>query len=310
MKRLAALASALLALPAASQTEPGWTLVWSDEFDGTAIDPAKWTHAVDCWGGGNEERQCYTDRTENSSVGNGMLAITARLEPSRGPAFPADQRTDAKKQKAEAKKPFSSAKLSTRGKGDWRYGRFEIRAKLPEGQGSWPAIWMLPTDSVYGPWAASGEIDIMEAVNLGEPVARGSTRIDNRILGTLHFGGTWPNNTQLSVDTALPPSTDGFHTYRLDWSAGLMRWSIDGKVFATQTAADWSRKARKDGNVSNQPFDQPFHLILNLAIGGGLPEGRNLGGVSNTGFPKQMLVDWVRVYRCTADPDTGKACAQ
>jgi beta-glucanase (GH16 family) len=167
---------------------------------------------------------------------------------------------------------------------------------------------MLQTDARYGPWAASGEIDIMEAVNLGTPSATGADGREDQILGTLHFGGAWPKNTHKSNRTALPPSADGFHVFGIDWSAGRISWSVDGKVHATQTAADWSSTADAAQPATDAPFDQRFHLIVNLAIGGGLPEGRNQRGVVQTGFPKALVVDWVRVYRCTADPETGTAC--
>ncbi len=312
MPRAALLVGWLLAASAAPAAEPAgqWSLIWSDEFEGSRIDAEKWSLADDCWGGGNAERQCYTRNPANAFVSDGRLSITARRDPHRGPAYPIEQRSDPAKSAALAEKPFTSARLSTKGHAAWRYGRFEIRAKLPPGQGSWPAIWMLPDQPHYGRWAASGEIDIMEAVNLGTPREPGSRQPEDSILGTLHFGGEWPKNTQLGSTTTLPLSADGFHTYALEWSADRMHWSIDGKRYATITAADWSRKANPDDPVSGKPFDQPFHLILNLAIGGGLPEGRNLGGVAETGFPRQMVVDWVRVYRCTVDPETGKACEQ
>ena len=126
----------------------GWTLVWRDEFSGNVIDDSKWTHEVNCDGGGNNEKQCYTDSSDNAYLENGVLKIVAK--PESGQTL-----------------PYSSARLISKEKGDWTYGRFEIRAKAPSGQGAWPAIWMLPTDNVYGGWPHSGEIDIFEAVNLG-----------------------------------------------------------------------------------------------------------------------------------------------
>ena len=122
----------------------GWRLVWSDEFDGAAVDRGKWDFDVDCWGGGNNERQCYTDKRSNAAVEGGKLVITARKESMTGPAFPLSQRSDPEKAKAQATKGFTSARLVTRGKAAWTYGKIEVRAKLPQGQGTWPAIWMLP----------------------------------------------------------------------------------------------------------------------------------------------------------------------
>ena len=282
-----------------------WSLVWSDEFDGTAIDPAKWSHAIDCWGGGNNEKQCYTERPVNSFVKDGNLVIQARKERRRGYALPLEQRTNKAAHAQEVTLPYSSAKLVTKGKADWRYGRISVRARLPQGQGTWPAIWLLPADEVYGPWAASGEIDVMEAVNLGEPCPNCPGGVENTILGTLHYGGAWPKNTFLSKTTPLVGSLDDFHTYTLDWDADKMVWSIDGVPYATQTPATWH--VDQSPSRPSAPFDQSFYLILNLAIGGNLPEGRNLRGVSPKNFPKTMEIDWVRVYKCERSHDTA-AC--
>ena len=310
--RVAVLVLALV--PAAGGAAPvagadrGWTLVWSDEFDGDRIDATKWSHDVDCWGGGNKERQCYTDAMANAAVGDGVLTITALRQRTRGAALPAHLRDHTATPPAMTKKPFSSARLHTRGKGDWRFGRIVVRARLPEGQGTWPAIWMLPSAPHYGRWAASGEIDIMEAVNLGTRVSGCAGCREDHVLGTLHFGGEWPHNAHRGTETNLPPSPDGFHVFAIEWSAGRIGWSVDGRVYQVQTTPDWTMPTAHDVPPAGAPFDRPFHLILNLAIGGGLAEGRNLGGVSEAGFPKRLTIDWVRVYRCAADPDTGRAC--
>jgi len=286
----------------------GWALVWSDEFNGKSIDKTKWNYDTDCWGGGNEERQCYTDKKKNANVKDGVLSITALRKRTTGHALPLRQRKTRKLAKKSATKPYSSARLQTMGKGDWRYGRIEIRAKLPGGQGVWPAIWMLPSDEHYGTWAASGEIDIMEAVNLGVPCEECQGGFENRILGTLHYGDVWPNNKHSGTDTPLIGQYDDFHTYAIEWSAGKITWFIDGKPFATQTGDDWHSAAKRAEGRPFAPFDQRFHLILNVAIGGRLPEGRNAGGVSKADFPKSMEVDWVRVYECSKDPLNGVGC--
>ena len=282
-----------------------WNLIWSDEFEGDSIDSAKWNFDVDCWGGGNNERQCYTDDPRNASLRDGNLVITARREKASGPAIPPRLRKEGEKVPL-ATKPFTSARLLTRGKAAWRYGRIEVRAKLPQGQGTWPAIWMLPESDHYGQWAASGEIDILEAVNLGVPCDSCEGGRESKILGTLHFGGEWPGNKYASSEIEYPPVLDGFDTYTVEWSKGAISWLVDGKLFATKQSDDWSTTGASDPAA---PFDQPFHLIINLAIGGGLPEGRNAKGVSLDDFPKEMLIDWVRVYQCHSDPETGEACA-
>ena len=284
---------------------PGWSKVWSDEFDGERIDTSKWGYDVDCWGGGNDERQCYTNAATNSSIRDGKLVITARRAETVGPAFPPYLRQAADERDATATKPFSSARMTTKDKASWKYGWIEIRAKLPQGQGTWPAIWMLPDENFYGKWAASGEIDILEAVNLGVACKECPGGQENTILGTLHFGGQWPDNKFSSTEIAQPGSLDEFHTYSVVWTEGKMTWLIDGRVFATRKAVEWSSSGSDNPSA---PFDRPFHLILNLAIGGKLAEGRGLGGVSTEDFPKEYMIDWVRVWQCDADLATGSAC--
>ena len=244
----------------------GWSLVWQDEFNGNTIDGNKWGFEVNGGGGGNNELQYYTARSQNASVANGVLTIQAVKE-----------RYCA----ADGCRDYTSARLRTLGKGDWLYGRMEARAKLPRGQGLWPAIWMLPSDSAYGGWAASGEIDIMEAVNAG--AAGGNT-----VYGTLHYGGAWPNNTHLGGSTNPGSSiTDNFHTYAVEWEPGKIRFYADGALY--HTATNWW----SSGGAFPAPFDKRFHMILNVAVGGnwpGSPDG-------NSTFPQKMEVDYVRVYQ-------------
>ncbi len=316
MTLLASFASAFLAVQsapeAAPQTQTGWRLVWSDEFDGDQLDENRWTHEVDCWGGGNEERQCYTARPENSRIEDGLLIIEARLEEAVGPALPPRLREPGAAVETRAQ-PFTSARINTRGKGDWRYGRIEVRARLPEGQGTWPAIWMLPTDEVYGPWALSGEIDILEVVNLGEFCRECRGRTENRMFGTLHFGGAWPQNRYMNRETIVPTGEDGeqvFHTFAIEWTEGRVEWFLNGESYGALTPRNWrtdSDAPEARGN-RNAPFDQRFHLILNLAVGGHFPESRSAGGVRPEAFPQQFEIDWVRVYDCPADPETMQAC--
>lgn len=295
---------AAIMVPAASP-DARWQLIWSDEFDGGRIDPAKWSFVKDCWGGGNEERQCYTDSQRNAFVADGQLHIVARREKATGFALPEAQRAQSANPGARTTKPFTSARLVTSGRAAWRYGKIEIRARLPQGQGTWPAIWMLPQSSRYGPWAASGEIDILEAVNLGVRCHSCPGGKETRILGTLHFGGPWPDNRHAGREFFFPPVLEGFHTYAIEWSKGRIAWSVDGQVFAVQTAGDWHSSASRDPDA---PFDEPFYLILNFAVGGRLAEERNLKGVDLKGYPKTMSIDWVRVWQCASDPETGRAC--
>ncbi len=304
-----ALVPAAQAADAPAAKSSGWQLVWADEFDGDRIDGGKWGLANDCWGGGNDERQCYTPRMQNASVHDGHLVITARPEPWSGPAYPPDLRT-GQNAAALATKPFTSARLTTAGHAAFRYGKIEVRARLPQGQGTWPAIWMLPEQRHYGAWAASGEIDIMEAVNLGEPCSAqgqtcGADGRENGILGTIHFGGLPPANRYIGESVQMPAPRDGFHTYSVTWMPQGIRWAIDGVAYETRVPHEWHTSAT---SRSGAPFDRPFHIILNLAIGGHLPEGRNSGGVDPGIGITTMEVDWVHVSQCAPDPAAPALC--
>jgi beta-glucanase (GH16 family) len=253
---------------ATAQELPGWTLVWQDEFDGPNIDMSKWSHEVNGSGGGNNELQYYTARTNNSFIENGNLVIQALEESYTGP---------------DGQRDYTSARLRTLNKGDWTYGRFEARMKLPYGQGLWPAFWMLPTDWVYGGWAASGEIDIMEIVG-DEP---------DILHGTIHYHGGWPDNQYSGGSYALPTGdfSDDFHVFAIEWEYGEIRWYIDGIHYHTETS--WDTTA--SGAPFPAPFDERFHILLNVAVGGnwpGSPDG-------STVFPQRMTVDYVRVYTPT-----------
>lgn len=282
----------LASCPAAAADD--WQLVWADEFDGPAIDPARWSFDVDCWGGGNGERQCYTAARRNAAIIDGKLIITARQEHASGPALPMALRKTATERPVEVTRDFTSARLTTRAKAAWRYGRIEIRARLPQGQGLWPAIWMLPEQDSYGPWAASGEIDILEAVNLGVRCVACPGGREDRILGTLHFGGKWPGNVHAGSEFHFPDGLQGFHNYALEWQPDRMVWLVDGHTYAERKRSEWWTSG---SGAAGAPFDRAFHLIINLAVGGGLAEGRDAGGVANGGFPKRFEIDWVRVWQ-------------
>ena len=247
-------------------TAQDWTLVWSDEFNGPDIDTSKWSHEVNGDGGGNNELQYYTARTNNSFIENGNLVIQALKENYSG-------------------KAYTSARLRTLNKGDWTYGRFEARMKLPYGQGLWPAFWMLPTDWVYGGWAASGEIDIMEIVG-HEP---------NILHGTIHYHGEWPDNWYSGGSYTLPSGdfSDDFHVFAIEWEYGEIRWYVDDILYSTKTSWDTT-----SGAPFPAPFDERFHLLLNVAVGGNWPGSPN----GSTVFPQRMEVDYVRVYSATNSP--------
>lgn len=233
------------------------TLVWSDEFDApadTPIDATKWTHDVGGEGWGNEQLEFDTDRVENARHdGEGNLAIVARRESFGG-------------------RDYTSARIKTQGLFATQYGRIEARIKLPKGQGIWPAFWMLGQNFPTVGWPQCGEIDIMEY--------RGQTVGEST--GALHGPGYSAGQSIWGKQTAAGDLSADFHVFAVEWTRGSIVWSVDDQVFhraAAEQVAQW-------------PFDQPFFLILNVAVGGTFVGAPNAA----TQFPQTMLVDWVRVY--------------
>jgi len=284
-----ALAMALCLAPAAAQAQAGeWKQVWADEFDGDKLDLTRWTPAADCGGGGNDERQCYAADPDTISVKDGMLRLTAVKRKTKGLANPWAGPTGPMKTG-----DYASGKIVTQGKASWLYGRIEARARAPGGQGVWPAIWMMPELSTYGGWPKSGEIDILETVNLGAPCEPCEGGRENRVFGTIHFAVDAAGaHRQAGGNTVMPASPDGFHVYAVEWTPEAIAWFVDGREYARVAPNDWKRD---DAEAGPAPFDRPFHLILNLAFGGRWPEGANAKGVDETALPATMEVDWVRV---------------
>jgi beta-glucanase (GH16 family) len=250
----------------------GWVLEWSDEFDGaagTAPDPATWGHdlgdgsAIGLDGWGNNERQWYTDEPANVALdGDGHLVISAReaeggLECYYGPC------------------EYTSARLLTRDRFEFQHGYLEARLRVPAGFGLWPAFWMLGSNIDEVGWPTSGEIDVMEFVG----------RRPNEITGTLHGPGYSGGGGIGGFVYLDQPVADDFHTFALEWEPGRMAWYLDGEPYHEVT---------REGVEPNEwVFEQPFFMLLNVAVGG------NLGGpvFPDTVFPAQMLVDYVRLYR-------------
>ncbi|MCR4736263.1 MAG: family 16 glycosylhydrolase [Treponema sp.] len=260
----------------------GWHLVWNDEFDGRNIDTTKWDfqlgtgsqYGLEGWG--NNELQFY--RKENASVKNGNLILEARKEDFGGRAY-----TSARLRTIKDDGSILFAKT---------YGRIEARIKMPAGNGLWPAFWLLPSTNDYGTWASSGEIDILEAKG----------RLPNRVYGTVHYGQAWPGNKYSGGMYKFPDggSISDYHIYSLEWEPGLLRWFVDGNLYY-ETSQWWSLGAgESEPYAYPAPYDKPFYILLNFALGGNYD-----GGVApeDYSFPAQMLVDYVRVY----DKDEGYA---
>jgi beta-glucanase (GH16 family) len=253
-----------------SKKRPGWKLVWADEFDGDAVDPAKWDfdigngffdYQTHTWipGWGNEELQYYTDRHPNVSVRDSVLTISAVKESLHGCGY-------------------TSARLKTRKKDGTplfakRYGRFEFRAKVPHGKGLWPALWMLPLHEKYGGWAASGEIDVMEIV--GE--------VPTQVLGSIHFGSGFPKRELVTHTHTLDNQSTvaDWHVYAVEWTPGEIKWFVDDQHWASQSF--WWSSSRRDAkgglpprtesdiNPWPSPFDQEFYIVMNVAVGETFP---------------------------------------
>jgi len=242
--------------------QSSWELDWSDEFDYNGLpNPSLWSYDVGGNGWGNQEEQYYTDaRPENARVDGDHLIIEARKESWRG-------------------RNYTSARLVSKGKGDWTYGRIEIRAQVPKARGTWPAIWMLPTNSFYGngDWPDTGEIDIME--HLGHT--------PGKIHATIHTDAfNHLQRTQRGGSIEVADASDALHVYAVEWTPTRMRFSVDGNNFWTYT--------KGSGNWTAWPFDTNFHLILNIAIGGSWGGQQ---GIDPNLSSEKMLIDYVRVYR-------------
>jgi beta-glucanase (GH16 family) len=239
-----------------------WKLVWSDEFNYQGLpNPSKWNYDTigNAYGWGNNELQFYkASREANVWVNGKYLHINAIKEEVQG--F-----------------NYTSARLTTKEKGDWLYGKVEVRAKVPDGVGLWSAIWMFPTDSEYGIWPRSGNIDIMEYVGYNP----------DSIFSTIHTGAfNHGINTQIGTGKYLADCKNEFHIYAIEWFESHIDFFVDGEKYFTFN--------NSLNNTGEWPFDKRFHLIMNLAVGG------NWGGkmgVDDAVFPKSMVVDYVRVYK-------------
>lgn len=257
-KLLQILILSFCSMPVFAQQNAPAKQIWADEFeiDGTP-DASKWTFDSGDNGWGNNELQYYTDELKNARVENGILIIEAHADTNKP-------------------KGYTSARLVTKGKAAWTYGYFEIKAKLPKGIGTWPAIWMLTETNPYGGWPKSGEIDIMEHVGFDPAVIHGTVHTEafNHSIGT-----------DVGEVKSIPSFNSEFHTYAIDWKSDKIDFFIDDELYFT---FENSQK-----NTAEWPFDHPFHMILNIAVGG------NWGGqkgVDPSIWPQRMEIDYVRIF--------------
>jgi len=259
-----------------ARPEKSWELVWSDEFDGNSLDMDKWSYNIWPPRNVNDEDQAYTPRAKNARVEDGMLVVEAHREDFEGASY-------------------TSGRVHSSGKGDFLYGRFEVRAKLPSGQGTWPAIWMLPSNPfTYATtcqddkdwqssddcdaWPNSGEIDIMEHVGYQM----------NHIHGTVHTKAYyWVEWEQRKGRILIDDVAEAFHVYALEWSPDKIDIFVDDSLYFTYV--------NENKGWEEWPFDQPFHLIFNIAVGG--VWGRSGGPIDDSVFPQRMLIDYARVYQ-------------
>lgn len=236
----------------------GYNLVWRDEFDGDELNLSDWTHEMGATGWGNNERQYYTDRTGNVRLSDGNLVIEAKEESYEGA-------------------PYTSARIITRDKQEFAFGRIDIRAILPEGQGIWPALWMLGANHSEIGWPACGEIDIMELVG-HEP---------STVHGTAHWGEQGQGFSFMKGDSYTLTGekfSDKYHVFSLVWEPGLVRWLVDDNEYHRLTPSDVN---------GSYPFDAEFFFIFNIAVGGNWPGYPD----ETTVFPQYMYVDYIRVFQ-------------
>ena len=249
----------------ARQSTQEKTLVWSDEFEGSgAPDVTRWDYDLgdgcpNSCGWGNNEKQFYTSDPKNVRRENGFLIIEALKEDRGGQSF-------------------TSTRIVSRGKGDWKYGRIEVRAKLPKGRGTWPAIWMLPTDWKYGGWPASGEIDIMEHVGFDPGIVHGTIHTESYN----HLKGT-----QKEGKVTVADASEAFHVYGVNWTASSIEFSVDDNVYYKIDKAP-------SEDFKGWPFDERFHLIMNIAVGG---NWGGMQGIDGSIWPQRMTIDYVRIYQ-------------
>jgi hypothetical protein len=241
----------------AAASYPGMKLTWSDEFNGKTLDASSWTYESGGGGWGNNELEYYTSNTKNSFLSGGNLIIEARKE-------------------IMGSNNYTSARIVSRDKRTFTYGRIDIRARLPKGKGIWPALWMLGNNISSKPWPACGEIDIMELLGDNPRVT----------YGTMHWGPAGGGSTHIGGNYTLSSGSfyDQFHVFSLKWETDKLVFLVDDVIYFTGT------KSQVNGDY---PFDKPFFFIMNVAVGGNWPGNPD----ATTTFPQRMILDYVRIYQ-------------
>ncbi len=247
---------------ASDKSDEHWKLIWADEFDSDTVNTKYWDiiEGNGCpllCGFGNDEKQTYTSDKANLRIEDGLLIMEAI---------------------GKGDGTYASSKITTQAQAGWLHGKFEMRAKLPVGLGTWPAFWMMPMEDIYGAWPKSGEIDIMEHVGADEGVVHGTIHTETY---------NHKKDTQLSNQRYIADAGSKFHTYAVEWDENSLMWSIDGHRYL--------RLEKQVGDTSDEwPFDHPYYMILNLAVGGFWGGAK---GIDPDAFPAKYEIDYVRVYK-------------
>lgn len=285
-----------------------YQLVWEDNFEATELDPSKWAYEIDCWGGGNNEQQCYTKSSETLRVKGGKLQISPVFHPEGYQGVPVSQGcTNDRDNSCTWKRPTTSARIRTKGLRAWKYGIFEFKIRTPPGDFLWPAIWMMPENNKYGDlWASSGEIDIFEY----------RSQSPKETEHTLHYM-PWPYNDfkGSGIVTHDFDWSEKFHIIKFEWTHEEMKWIVnDHPVHVQNLNRSWytgigDNPYNKSGDGNYAPFDAAFHLIINVAVGGNFFATNKYGIFNATtaaptwGTQPNFEIEYVRVYQDDPQPE-------
>ncbi|KAJ9063421.1 hypothetical protein DSO57_1000014 [Entomophthora muscae] len=274
---------------------PGLQLAFSDNFEGSGLDRSKWSVDVDCWGGGNLEQQCYVDHPDVIRVGDGVLHLDPQFVESGYQLTSSDACNSDKPGACTGRLPIRSGRIHSLPSRGFGYGRFEMRAQLPRGNYLWPTFWLLPTEERFGPWPASGEVDIME-VKGSDPEEVGFT---------LHHGGPYPHNLYFAQTFRVPGLGSDYHTFGVDWDSEGFRFFVDATYIhhvATKNH-NWNNPNQpppQSYSSPGQPWTEArFYMVLNLAVAGNFfgPGWKFDPQRDASTWNQPFLVDYIKVYQ-------------